>query len=221
MNKTTMVSGMNEETYHVLFDDIYGDYYNPNLKVLDYLDYYTILSPTALQMLPEAKKNKYNLAHFFYDQDRKFYYYRDKNIYFKFWKISDQFNDEKMTKELTSSRRYGNCHEKSINMCKYFKGSKVLTGYIIVDKCLVIHSVIELNNGNIFDWTKNVIMSKADYMKLTFFRPINAVKSEDIIKDSKDLFKNVDLYARPYLLFRDEIINNYSLAKTKISTTRK
>ena len=110
--------GINKETYHQLFDDIYGDYYNPNLKVINYLDYYTKLSDTAINLLPNARREQYNINHFSYNSNTKTYDYKDSSIYFRFWKISDLFTDKNIIKELTTDKRYGNCHELSFKMSR-------------------------------------------------------------------------------------------------------
>ena len=204
---------MNIETFHLLFDDKYGEngeYYNPNLNALNCLTYYTKLNDTAINLLPLGKRNLYSIDNFSHDLETNTYRYKDDNIDFKFWKISDLFTDQKSIKELTTDKRYGNCHELSFRMSRYFKNSKVLTGYAIVDRCLVLHSVIELGNGKIFDWTMNAILDKDKYFYLRIFKPISEVKSEDLIEDSKTILNQLDMPLEVYLLFRDSIDKDYN-----------
>ena len=206
---------INEETYHLLYDDKYGEngeYYNPNLNILNCLLYYTKLNDTAINLLPIGKRNLYSIDNFSHDLETNTYRYKDDNFDFKFWKISDLFTDKKSIKELTTDKRIGDCFELSFRMCKYFTNSKVLTGYAIVDRCLILHSVIELGNGKIFDWTMNAILDKDKYCYLRFFKPISEVKSEDLINDSKTMLNQLDMPYEVYLTCRDSLVKDYNRA---------
>ena len=218
MNKK-FVHNINEETFHLLYDDKYGEngeYYNPNLNALNCLLYYTKLNDDIINSMSLGKKKLYSIDNFSHDLETKTYRYKDDNFDFKFWKISDSFTDQKSdaVKELTSDKRIGNCFELPFKMCRYNKNSKfkVLTGYAIVDRCLVLHSVIELENGKIFDWTMNAILDKDKYFYLRIFRPISEVKSEDLINDSKTILNKIDMPYEVYLTFRDSLVKDYNRA---------
>lgn len=187
-----MIYGINDKTYDILFGDYYLDATdNNNIKIVDSLDSFT----------KNRKENK-NIT---YNADTKIYTYNDGIYNMRFSLISDYIDNKRLVSELTTDKRYGKCHIRSVYLMNGIKNTKLITGYLnILDK-KIIHSIVMLPNGDIADWTRNIIMSKADYYYLTGFEELQVIDDKDIRKDS---FILDDFPTKPYMTFRDEIIDD-------------
>lgn len=201
-DESKSTDGINNNTYNLLFKDIFynddNEYLNDpatiieNFTMLDIEDRMIVLSETNLLKC-----------------ENKVYTYNDGENKFAFSLLEDTFNDENMKRTLHSVDRYGECHHSSIGMCLSLphKNSKILTGYINYSDCKILHSVYCFTDNNIdfiYDYTKNLIMEKNEYFKLTNFKLINEISREHLIED-KDFILNSNVSVKAYLVFRDEM----------------
>lgn len=96
--------------------------------------------------------------------------------------------------------------------------SKIVTGYITENNLHLLHSIIvstELNGDYVYDWTKNLIMSKDEYYKLNKFKVLSEITKDEIIYDKEnyeDLLVN-NICIKPYLVFRNEIVKEIETKK--------
>ena len=127
--------------------------------------------------------------------------------------MSDSYNVE-----LESDERYGKCHSKSLELVLITPNSKIVTGYITENNLHLLHSIIvstELNGDYVYDWTKNLIMSKDEYYKLNKFKVLSEITKDEIIYDKEnyeDLLVN-NICIKPYLVFRNEIVKEIETKK--------
>lgn len=131
---------------------------------------------------------------------------------FCFQKLSDTLKKVDDVNELTTTKRYGCCHSKSIILAYELGIGNVVTGTMMSKTSILMHSVLEIN-GYVLDWTRNLIMKKEDYFKLTDFKVINIISNECIKEDVKHLFNDLDIELKAYTVFRDEIVNDYNKNK--------
>ena len=141
------------------------------------------------------------------------------NKKYTFRKISSTFIKEpSIFFELESDERYGKCHSKSLELVLITPNSKIVTGYITENNLHLLHSIIvstELNGDYVYDWTKNLIMSKDEYYKLNKFKVLSEITKDEIIYDKEnyeDLLVN-NICIKPYLVFRNEIIKEIEAKK--------
>lgn len=134
---------------------------------------------------------------------------------YTFSKISDVFDFNDYYNELTSENRYGKCHNRSFMFAIAKENSFILTGYINGSNLHVLHSVVEINaygKTYICDWTKNLIILKDDYIKLTNFKIISKISHNQLIEDM-ELINTLNLKEclKIYLLFREELKNEFDV----------
>lgn len=141
------------------------------------------------------------------------------NKKYTFRKISSTFIKEpSIFFELESDERYGKCHSKSLELVLITPNSKIVTGYITENNLHLLHSIIvatELNGDYVYDWTKNLIMSKDEYYKLNKFKVLSEITKDEIIYDKEnyaDLLVN-NICIKPYLVFRNEIVKEIETKK--------
>lgn len=100
----------------------------------------------------------------------------------------------------------------SLTLANDIKNSIVLTGYIVIGKYKILHSVVEVNKDGkieILDWTKNIIMNKEDYINLFDFKVLTQIKIENILNDFEILNKFLPNFSlKTYLVFRDELMKD-------------
>lgn len=139
----------------------------------------------------------------------------DKNIEFS------KFSDLAMVSEhkqgllmklelLSKSKRNGSCHYQSMFFSQYF-GKRIVNAYIDdpTGKFRVVHSFIE-GDKNVYDYTKNLVISKEDYYELFHVEVISTIDREDFLKDMKDPFFSTFVDCKFYCLFRDELQNGHT-----------
>lgn len=199
-------SGINSETYYLLFGDLYCPFSNPNFHVLNYLDGCTLTGN-----LKKVASGKHQ------------YCYKNGDISFFFGKVSERIANEAFRKNLTSTARYHCCHELAIDMCRRLEDATILTGYLQGDRCLILHSVIRLSDGEIFDLTRDLAMNEDDYVKLTLFdvKKASKVSHQSLVNDWNgflDYIYSHDIYLSnsTYLLFRDELVQDYQRIKKRL-----
>lgn len=208
--------GINEKTYDLLFSD------DANLPEDKQGNYYNMIAWLTIDRFTKEKKKtifkkglkilfkdkELDLNKIIFNKETKEYEYRDKDLVITFNKISDFITNEDLIKELTSDKRYGKCHDRSIGFSQSIKNSKIVTGYIILGKNKILHSIIEYErNGKtwILDWTRNLRTTKDQYLELTSFVELSSIDACDVINDAK-FIKQIDIGIKPYLVFKDEII---------------
>lgn len=200
--------GFNNMTYHQLFWDIgcirpREENDDSSLMVLNKIERFT-MKPCLYNLL--AKKSEFS-----YQKVTKQYQYNG-DIKVSFQLLSNNVSSRKDKKELKSALRYGKCHIKTLELSSKIKDSKVLTGYVFKKDLKYLHSILEVND-DIWDWTKNIIMPKEDYFRLTNFQELSSIESEKIISDQK-IIEKLNLSLKAYTLFRDEIMLDIAKNKT-------
>ena len=213
------VDGINSNTYNLLFCDYHnlpqkdqGSY--ENLVVMRTVELFTKLEEKRIftKLLKLFYKNKIiDINKITFNDETKQYEYRDNNLVINFDKISNHFEDKKLIEELTSEAREGKCHARTVELSPYIDGSKIVTGYITIGKNKVLHSVIEYEyNGEtiILDWTKNLKITKKQYIKLTKFVEFSSLDGRKVIDEIDNIFSKIDISAKAYLVFRDELMRD-------------
>lgn len=212
----------NERINTLLNDNVGNTIKGINSDVPDFI--YTIEDFTMLpdivtteNMLQKSNKsmfeNQYgiDLKNIRYSKSHNCYHYFSlkNNIFFD--KLSNQIENENMKKELTSSNRYSKCHEMSIKLSDLYSNSSVVTGFITVGNCRILHSVLKINRNNheyIIDYTKNLIMLEKDYTKIYKYITLTNIKNHIIKKDLKSL-EGYYIEPKLYLSLHDEIMDNF------------
>lgn len=213
-----MSDGINNNTYEILF----GDNYNLPKEEWQEEKYIKAVNAIIIFTMIKSKKitytflkayytilQQYNLNKIHYNKDTNKYIYEDEGVYLSFDLLSNKLENKELKKELTSKKRNGKCHVRSINIATNTENSKIVTGYATFANKRILHSVIEMPGKKspvILDWTMNLIMSKEDYYKFSGFKELNSVKGEDVVDDVELIIDNIKLGCKAYLLFRDEII---------------
>ena len=187
-------AGINKVTYDLLFSDkekiINLDEEDKEEKIKDYiflvLDRYTRFREksifTSLLKKYFGAKLGFDFSKIIWNEENEEYELEYLGEKYTFNKLSDIAVDEKGKDELESKKRYGKCHEASLGMSLGLKDVKVLTGYLNRGRGKYLHSVIETSDGKIFDWTRNIIMPKEEFVKLTGFTILETLEKEEIIQ---------------------------------------
>lgn len=211
--------GINNNTYNLLFGD-----YN-NLPKEEQGSYENVIAFATIDRFTKSQEKKIftKLLKLFYkntivdlnkitfNEKTKQYEYKNNDLIITFDKLSNYFEDKKLIKELTSTKRYGECHSRAIRISPSIEGSRIVTGYITLGNQKVLHSVIEYEyNGKtiILDWTRNLKITKEQYIELTKFVELSSFESKNVENDIKIIFRNLELGSKPYVLFRDELIRD-------------
>ncbi len=125
-----------------------------------------------------------------------------------------------MIKELESDNRKGKCHLRSMDLSLNFENSKILTGIIHFGKRKSLHSVLLTNEGNIIDWTRNLVTDKDTFYKIYNFILISEVDTLNLENDMKVLGQ-LDIDSKVFLTFRDELMKDVELNKNLFSEVEK
>ena len=197
--------GINNNTYNLLFSDTFynvdNEYLNDTAVIIEN---FTMLNEIdRLIVLTQSDMFKYK---------NKTYTYNDGEEEYTFSLLEDLFGDAETKRILHSPERYGSCHHASIGMCLNLphKNSKILTGYINYSDCRILHSVYYYEEDGmeiIYDYTKNIMMRKDEYFRLTNFKLINEIEREKLIED-KDFICNSNISVKAYMVFRDEMMRD-------------
>ena len=59
-----------------------------------------------------------------------------------------------------------------------------------------------------YDWTQNIIMPYEKYKDIHQFEELAEVNSEVILNDLTKVLRGLDLGIKPYLFFRDELLQD-------------
>lgn len=203
-------NGINQSTYNLLLgggyplDDHFGS--ERDNSIIRLISLFTMLDDINLKFL--NKKQIIGLENISYHGKK--YRYKDEEYDFYFNKISNFIKDEDTIKMLQSTERYGKCHLNSLVYAPRIKNSRIVTGYINLLNKKYLHTIIEIERNKktlILDWTRNLIISKEQYILLTKFQELNVFNSENFMHDSVFL-KNIEVGVRFYCLFREELLEN-------------
>lgn len=211
--------GINNNTFKLLFEDKENlpkeeRGTHENAIAFDTIDLFTKLQEKRIftKLLKMIYKHKgIDLDNIRFNRKTKQFEYRNGDKIITFDKLSNHFEDNKVKKELMSNKRYGKCHSKSITIAPYIKKSKIVTGYITLENTKILHSVIEYDEKNktmVLDWTRNLYISKEQYVELTKFVELSSFDGAKVIDDMKKLIGNLDLGVKPYVVFRDELMKD-------------
>lgn len=189
-------NGINKNTDRVLFDDEYYDKIDKNVIKSSYglkvIEIYTKLREkrifTKLLRFYYKKKYKVDFSKIIFNDETGEYEYRDEfdgEIY-TFNKLSNLLSEQEIKNELESDKRYKKCHSKSIELISALPKGAILTGCIKKFYGKFLHSVVEIEKRGkpyIIDYTKNLIMPKEQYFKLTNFEEIERISDEELFSD--------------------------------------
>ena len=185
-------AGINKVTYDLLFSDKkdIGNINDVDMKekIKDYiflvLDRYTRLKEKSIFYSLLKKKYGDSLGFDFskivWNEKNEEYELEYLGEKYTFNKLSNLIEDKKGKKELESKKRYGKCHTASLGMSLGLEDVKVLTGYSKRGGGKYLHSVIETSNGKIVDWTRNIVMPKEEFIRLTGFTVLETLEKEEI-----------------------------------------
>lgn len=227
-----MNDGINNNTYNLLF----GDYDNlpekeqgsyENIVAFATIDCFTKLQEKKIftKLLKLFYKNTiFDLDKITFNEDTKQYEYKNNGLIITFDKLSNCFEDKELIKELTSNKRYGKCHSRSMNIAPGIEGSKIVTGYITLGNEKFLHSVIEYEYDGktiVLDWTRNLKITKEQYIELTKFIELSSFEGGKVIDDVEKIFRNLNIGVKTYVVFRDELIRDIQKNKQIFQTTEK
>lgn len=214
------ISGMNENTYQLLYGSKKSEVNisDKNVKMLMTIDTFTkIFHKKFLDRMIELNKVKkidINLDNIKYNDDKNMYEYIEGDSSVSFKIFSDQILEapKGTIKELESDKRKGKCHQRTMEIALSFENSKILTGIIHFGNHKALHSVLLTSDGNIIDWTGNMITDKDTFYKMYDFILINEVDPLNLDDDIK-LLSQLDIDSKVYLTFRDELMRDIELNK--------
>ena len=109
-----------------------------------------------------------------------------------------------------------------MNVSPSIEGSKVVTGYITIGNKKALHSVIEYEHDGktiILDWTRNLIITKEQYIELTKFVELSSFEGRKFVDDVQFVFRNLNIGVKPYVVFRDELVRDMQKNKQLFQTT--
>lgn len=214
-----MNDGINNNTYELLFGDFdnlpeneRGTY--ENLIAFATIDRFTKLQEKKiftklLKMI--YKKSNIDLNKITFNKEIKQFEYRDNDKVITFDRLSDHFQDEDIKKELMSDKRYGECHSRAMNIAPSIKDSKIVTGYVTIGNSKVLHSIIEYDVDDktiVLDWTRNLHITKEQYIELTKFVELSSFDGREVIDDIELITENLNIGVKPYVVFREELMRD-------------
>ena len=213
-------SGINKSTYDLLF----SDYYNipekerapiENNYIMAVIQSYTRFREkgvfSKLLKLAFEKKYKIDFSKIKFNEETKEYEYEFNGEVYTFDRLSNKLENENIKKELESKRRCGKCHLESIELAIAQPEAYILTGYVKSFDGKFLHSIVEIETKKgkyIIDYTKNVIMPKEEYVKLTCFEEIERISDMEYLQHVQKIqsFSNISkLNLKVYTTFGKEI----------------
>ena len=209
--------GINKNTYDLLFSD--KDNIRERDKEERLRDYILYIIETYTRFREKSifislikkyfgAKTKFDFSQIVWNEEKREYEFEFLGEKYTFNKISNSINDKKAKKELESEKRYGNCHVAAMGMAVGMKDDNILTGYINMCGGRYLHSVIETIDGKIIDWTRNLVMQKEEYIKLTGFRTLESIKSEELLEMLSKVFDRNIVDSKVMSVFGKELLND-------------
>lgn len=110
---------------------------------------------------------------------------------------------------MESERRYGQCHEKSIEISMALPEAYIVTGYIKENKGKFLHSIVEIEKKNekyVIDYTKNIIMPKEQYVKLTSFEELERISDMEYLQHVQKIANIPGIDLKVFTTFGKEIV---------------
>ncbi len=155
-----------------------------------------------------------------YDKKEHKYIFRDekRDYVFDFRLLSDSISGKKISKILTTNKKFNDCHSGSMTIIPKIDNSYLCTGIIDNFGYDTLHTVIEFDENKIIDYTLNIIIDKNTYKRITNFREIQRIKKENYLDDIELLDKNLD--SKTYLTYRDEIIRDLNKNKKVLKLSK-
>lgn len=214
-----MDDGINNNTYKLLFEDVDNLPENErgthtNAIALTIIERFTKLQEKRiftklLKMI--YKKWNIDLNKITFNEDIKQFEYRDNDKVITFDRLSDYIQDENLKKELISDKRDKNCHLRTVNIAPSIKDSRIVTGYERIENSRNLHSIIEYNVDDktiVLDWTRNLHISKEQYVELTKFVELTYFYGREVIDDFELILGNLNIGLKPYAIFREELMRD-------------
>lgn len=211
-------SGINKETYKLLF----SDYDNipeeertsiENNYIMAVIQSYTRFREkgifSKLLKLTFEKKHKIDFSKIKYNDKTEEYEYELNGEVYTFDKLSNELENKNIKKELESERRYGQCHSKSIELAVAQPEAYILTGYIKENKGKYLHSIVEIEKKNekyVIDYTKNIIMPKEQYVKLTSFEELERISDMEYLQHVQKIVNIPGIDLKVSTTFGKEIV---------------
>ena len=206
-------SGINNNTYKVLFSDYHDipEEEQPDLEksyIISVIQLYTRFREKSIfskiLKLNFEKKYKIDFSKIKFNKENQNYEYEFQGEVYTFDKLSKKINDKNIKKELESKKRYRKCHLKSAEIATSLPKSCILTGYVkrYDGKCL--HSIVEIEKEDgkyIIDYTKNIIMPKEQYVKLTEFEELESISDLEYL----EYIQRLEINGKVLLTFGREI----------------
>lgn len=222
-------SGINKNTWKLLFsdyDNILEDEMPPieNSYIITMIQTYTKFREkgifSKLLKLFFEKKYKVDYSKIKFNEETKSYEYEFEGEVYTFDKLSNKIDNEKIKKELESDKRYGQCHSKSLELSLEMPEAYIVTGYVKRFDGKYLHSIVETEKKKgtyIIDYTKNIIMPKEQYIKLTGFEEIERISDMEYLQHMQRIANIPDIDLKVYTTFGKEIFKelekNFSILK--------
>lgn len=114
-----------------------------------------------------------------------------------------------MKKELESEKRYGQCHSKAIDLSLSLPEAYIVTGYIKRFDGKYLHSIVEIEKTKgtyIIDYTKNIIMPKEQYLRLTNFEELERISDMEYLQHIQKIANIPGIDIKVYTTFGKEIV---------------
>lgn len=211
-------SGINKNTYELLFsdyDNIPEDEKPPieNSYIITMIQTYTKFREKSifskLLKLFFEKKYKVDYSKIKFNEETKNYEYDFQDEVYTFDKLSDKVDNKKIKKELESDKRYHQCHSKSIELSSILPEAYIVTGYIKRFDGKYLHSIVEIEKEKgtyIIDYTKNIIMPKEQYVKLTSFEELERISDMEYLQHIQKVANIPGIDLKVYTTFGKEIV---------------
>ena len=214
-----MNDGININTYNLLFGD------NENLPEEEQGTYTNAIAFATIDRFTKVQEKKIftkllkmiykqqniDLNNISFNKESKQFEYRNGDKVITFDKLSDHFEEDDIKKELMSNKRYGECHTQAMLIAPSINGSRIVTGYVTIAKSKVLHSIIEYDIDDktiVLDWTRNLYITKEQYIELTKFVELASFDGKEVIDDIERITGNLDIGVKPYVVFRDELMRD-------------
>lgn len=231
------IGGIKKETHNLIYNDenLTEPYINSELnnQILDEISLFTRMNDKSIidrirMKILSIRYSNIDFKKISYDKKRKVYAYNYNGNEIIFRKLSDIIDNKDLRKELMSRKRFGKCHERSINLLTTFKQPTTeRTGTWQKHDKVHLHSIIELQGRKgkqyIVDYNLNLIMEKQQYLELTKFKEIESIKETDLLEDMRDgtseFLEKTNFMFRPYVIFRQEIKSDLKRNESLLNKT--
>jgi hypothetical protein len=213
-------SGINKNTWNLLFsdyDDIPDDEKSDikNSYIITMIQTYTkfrekSIFSKALKLYFE-KKYKVDFSKIKFNEETKSYEYEVEGEIYTFDKLSNKIDNKKIKKELESEKRYKQCHSKSLDLLLAYPEAYIVTGYVKRFDGKYLHSIVEIEKEKgtyIVDYTKNIIMPKEQYEKLTSFEELERISDMEYLQHIQKISNIPGIGLKEYTTFGKELVKD-------------